>query len=91
MLEKIFFLFLILGLIRETMIATLKKFRKNEQILVAALQIFILEPAFNYYWFSLVKKRLEQSENMEGKIYFVVIELQQLRFVQFNNMNFDFF
>ncbi|KAK7575899.1 hypothetical protein V9T40_012185 [Parthenolecanium corni] len=53
------------GLIRETMIATLKKFRKNEQILVAALQIFILEPAFNYYWFSLVKKRLEQSENME--------------------------
>lgn len=61
-----FSLYLILGLTRETMIATLQKFRENEQVLVAALQIFILEPAFNYYWHNFVKKQLEENESMEG-------------------------
>lgn len=46
------------------MVKTLKKFKESEYVLLAALQIFILEPAFN--WLNLAKKRMqEQNENNE--------------------------
>jgi len=59
--------FLCSGLIRETMTSTLKIILQNEYVLFATMQIFILEPSFN--WLKKIEKRRQELTGIEETKY----------------------